>query len=100
MATHEYHRGEMDIRDQKATWDGFITGSVWGGLMIILMVGHATLAIAIGLHWAVSLGLMAAVGFGAGVLMNLGGRWMASVVVLIVLALIVQALIWLFGVVL
>jgi len=100
MATHEYHRGEMDIRDQKATWDGFITGSVWGGLITILLVGHATLALAIGLNWAISLGLMAIVGFGAGVLMNLGGRWMATVVVLIFLALIVQALIWLFGAVL
>ncbi|HRJ01946.1 MAG TPA: aa3-type cytochrome c oxidase subunit IV [Hyphomonas sp.] len=100
MATHDYHRGEMDIRDQKATWDGFITGSVWGGLIIILMVGHATLAIAIGLNWAVSLGLMTVVGVAAGLLMNLGGRWMATVVVLFVLALIVQALIWLFGAVL
>jgi Bacterial aa3 type cytochrome c oxidase subunit IV len=97
MATHEYHRGEMNIQDQKATWGGFITGSVWGGLIIILMVGHATLAIAIGLPWAVSLGIMAIVGFGAGVLMNLGGRWMATVVVMIFLALLVQAMIWLFG---
>lgn len=100
MATHEYHRGEMDIRDQKSTWNGFITGSVWGGMIILLMVGHATLAVAIGMNWAISLGLMALVGFGVGLLMNLGGRWMATVVVLIVLALIVQALIWLFGVVL
>jgi len=100
MATHEYHRGEMDIRDQKATWDGFITGSVWGGLLIILMVGHAVLAIAVGLPWAVSLGIMAIVGFGAGGFMNLGGRWMATVVVMIVLALLVQAMIWLFGAVL
>ena len=100
MATHEYHRGEMDIRDQKATWDGFITGSVWGSLIIILMVGHATLAIAIGLNWAVSLGLMTIVGVASGLLMNLGGRWMATVVLLFVLALIVQGLIWLFGAVL
>ena len=47
-----------------------------------------------------SVGLMAIVGFGAGVFMNLGGRWMATVVVMIVLALIVQAFIWLFGVLL
>jgi hypothetical protein len=90
----------MDIRDQKATWEGFVTGSVWGGLITILMVGHATLALAMGLNWAVSLGLMAIVGFGTGVFMNLGGRWMATVVVMIILALIVQAMIWLFGAVL
>ena len=100
MATHEYHRGEMDIQDQKATWSGFITGSVWGGLITILIVGHATLALAIGMNWAISLGLMAITGFAAGMFLNLGGRWMATVVVLIVLALIVQAMIWLFGAVL
>lgn len=100
MASHEYHRGEMDISGQKATWDGFITGSVWGSLIIILMVGHATLSIAIGLNWAVSLGLMTIVGVAAGLLMNLGGRWMATVVVLVILALITQAMIWLFGAVL
>ena len=100
MASHDYHHGDMDISDQKATWDGFLTGSVWGGLIIVLMVGHAVLSIAIGMNWAISLGLMAIVGFAAGVLMNLGGRWMATVVVLIVLALIVQAMIWLFGAVL
>jgi hypothetical protein len=100
MASQEYHRGEMDIHDQKSTWDGFITGSTWGSLITIMIVGHATLAIAIGLPWAVSLGLMAILGFGAGLFMNLGGRWMATVVVMIVLALIVQAFIWLFGILL
>ena len=48
MAASEYHRGEMDITDQKATWDGFIIGSIWGSLLVILTVGYATLAIAIG----------------------------------------------------
>lgn len=100
MASQEYHRGEMDISGQKATWDGFITGSVWGSLITIMIVGYATLAVAIGLHWTVSLGLMAIVGSGSGLLMNLGGRWMATVVVMIVLALIVQAFIWLFSVIL
>ena len=100
MATHEYHHGDMDIRDQKATWDGFLTGSVWGGMLIVLMVGHAVLAVAIGLNWMISLGIMAIVGFAAGLLLNLGGRWMATVVVMIGLALVVQAFIWLFGAVL
>ncbi|MBY9066396.1 aa3-type cytochrome c oxidase subunit IV [Hyphomonas sp. WL0036] len=98
MASQEYHRGEMDIHAQKATWDGFMVGSVWGSLIIIMTLGYAALAIAIGLHWVVALGLMAILGFGAGIFMNLGGRWMATVVVMIVLALIVQGFIWLFNV--
>ncbi len=91
MAGETYHRGEMDIRGQKATWDGFITGSIWGMLMITLIVGHAILALALGVHWAVSLVLMAIVGVVAGLAMNLGGRWLAAVAALFILGLVVQA---------
>jgi len=100
MATSEYHHGEMDIQAQQSTWDGFITGSVWGGLLIILSVGYAVLAVAIGMNWMVSLGLMAIVGFAAGLFLNLGARWMATMVLLILLALVVQGFIWLFSVLL
>lgn len=100
MATSEYHHGEMDIQAQKATWDGFITGGVWGGLMLFLSIGYAVLAVAIGMNWMVSLGLMAIVGFAAGLFLNLGGRWMATMVLLILLALVVQGFIWLFSVLL
>ena len=98
MAASEYHHGEMDIHDQKATWDGFIRGSTWGGLILTLMIGHAILAVAIGLHWAVSMGLMTVVGIAAGLFLNLSGRWYATMVILIGLGLFVQFMIWLFGV--
>jgi Bacterial aa3 type cytochrome c oxidase subunit IV len=97
MSQHEYHRGEMDISDQTATWKGFITGSTWGGLLIILSVGYATLALALGMNWMIALGLMAAVGVLAGLFLNLGGRWMATVVLLAGMALLVQGCIALFG---
>lgn len=100
MASQDYHRGEMDIHDQKATWGGFITGGTWGALILLMTIGYAVLAVAIGLHWMVSLGLMAATGIGAGLFLKLGGRWMATVVVLIALALVVQGFIWLFNVLL
>lgn len=100
MAASEYHHGEMDITDQKATWNGFLVGSTWGGLITIMIIGYATLAIAIGINWMVSLALIAAVGIVAGLLLNLGGRWLATVVMLIITALVVQFFIWLFGVVL
>ena len=90
----------MDISAQKATWDGFMVGSIWGSLLVILTVGYATLAVAIGMNWMISLGLMAVFGIVAGLVMNLGGRWMATVVLMVVLALIVQLFIALFGLVL
>lgn len=100
MATSDYTRGEMDISSQKATWDGFIKGSTWGSMITILVVGYATLALAAGMNWMVALGLMAIVGIGGGLFMKMGARWMATVVLMIVLALVVQGFIWLFGAVL
>ncbi len=98
MASHEYHHGEMDISDQASTWKGFLAVSLWSGLIIILSVGYATLAVAVGMNWMIALGIMAAVGIIVGLLLNMGGRWMATVVLLVILALIVQTFIWLFGV--
>ncbi|MDX1292399.1 MAG: aa3-type cytochrome c oxidase subunit IV [Hyphomonas sp.] len=100
MAASEYHRGDMDISAQKATWDGFVKGSVWGSLLVILTLGYATLSVAIGMNWIIALGLMAVFGIAVGLFMNLGGRWMATVVLLVILALVVQLFIALFGLVL
>ena len=89
MAASEYHHGEMDIHDQQATWDGFIKGTTWGSLILALMLGHAVMTIALGLHWAVSLGLMALVGIGSGIVLNLGGRWYATLVILLLTGLFI-----------
>jgi hypothetical protein len=32
--SHDYHRGEMDIHEQQATFDGFNHMTKWGSLMI------------------------------------------------------------------
>ena len=71
-----------------------------GSLLIILTVGYATLAVAIGMNWMIALGLMTVFGIVSGLVMNLGGRWMATVVLMVVLALVVQLFIALFGLVL
>ena len=34
----DYHRGEMDIAEQKATFHGFIAMSKWGSLLIAVGV--------------------------------------------------------------
>jgi hypothetical protein len=94
---NDYHHGDMDIADQESTWKGFLAFSLWGGLITILTVGYATLAVAIGMNWMIALAMMAVVGIVAGLLMNMGGRWMATVVLLVILALIVQGAIALFG---
>ena len=32
--SHDYHRGEMDIHEQQATFDGFNLMTIWGSLII------------------------------------------------------------------
>lgn len=39
----EYHRGEMDISEQEATYKGFNTMSAWGSLIIATGILMATL---------------------------------------------------------
>ena len=97
MAGSDYVHGSMDIEEQKRTWDGFITGSVWGSFIIILAVAYATLALATGLHWMVALGICVALGIGGGLLLGMGGAWIATVIGLTALAVIVQLLIAIFS---
>lgn len=97
MATSDYQHGEMDIQDQSATWSGFLTASTWSGLITILVVAYSTFALAMGMNWMIALGLCAIVGVAAGMLLNMGGRWLATLAGLILLALIVQGFIALFG---
>lgn len=93
MTVSDYHRGEMNIADQEATWKSFLTFSLWGGLILALILGHAILAIAIGMHWLISLSLMVIAGLVAGVVMRMGGAWFATVGGLAALGIFVQIII-------
>jgi len=93
MASADYSRGEMDIAEQTRTWDGFIRASVWGSAIITLVIGYATLAIPLGLNWMVALVLCAGAGVIGGLMMNMGGAWIATVVGLSGLAVVIQLII-------
>lgn len=93
MADTDFVHGEMDISSQKATWDGFLKGGIWGGFLIFLVLAHLTLTIAIGLHWLISLVILAGVGIVGGLALGMGGAWIAAVVALSGLAIIVQIVI-------
>lgn len=97
MAGADYTHGEMDITEQERTWNGFMTASTWGGLIIILMVAHSTFTLAMGMNWMVSLFLCLVGGVVAGMALSLGGAWLATMIGLTVLAVIVQIFIALFG---
>ncbi|MEO1028032.1 MAG: aa3-type cytochrome c oxidase subunit IV [Pseudomonadota bacterium] len=97
MAGADYTHGEMDIAEQERTWNGFMTGSVWGGLLIMLVVAHSTFTLAMGMHWMVSLVLCLIGGVVAGMALNLGGAWLATTIGMAVLAVIVQIFIGIFS---
>jgi len=97
MAGSDYTHGEMDIAEQNRTWDGFIKGTLWSSFIIGLLVAYSTLTVALGMHWAVALGLCVIGGIVGGMALGMGSAWMATVVLLAALAVIVQVMIILFG---
>ncbi|MEO0882301.1 MAG: aa3-type cytochrome c oxidase subunit IV [Pseudomonadota bacterium] len=97
MADTDYVHGEMDIAEQEQTFEGFLTGTVWGSGLIILIVGYATLTLSTGMHWVVALALMAGLGIAGGAFMGMGIAWIATVIGLTALAVVVQVLIGVFS---
>lgn len=94
-------RGEMDIRDQKETFDGFIATSIWTSGLIIQTVALLTLAFAIGLGWWPGFFAFVALGIGAGFIFKMPAVYWAVQVALWVLmgvgGMIVPALAGLMG---
>jgi hypothetical protein len=66
-------------------------------MLVILTVGYATFTLTMHIPWIGALIGFAVFGIAAGMLMNMGGAWIATVVGLGVLALFIQVMIWLGG---
>ncbi|MEM9670286.1 MAG: aa3-type cytochrome c oxidase subunit IV [Pseudomonadota bacterium] len=97
MAGSEYTHGEMNIAEQQRTFDGFITGTIWGSAILIMVVGYATLTLAGGMHWMIALALTAGAGIAGGAFMGMGVAWIAAVIGMTALAVVLQVLISLFS---
>lgn len=85
MGSHSDARGNMDIRDQKETFEGFLSASVWTGGLIIQSVALLTLAFAIGLGWWAGMGALVAIGIAFGFAFKLPGVYWATQIVIWVL---------------
>jgi len=97
MSETEYQRGGMDISAQKKMWDGFMKSSAIGGLLTVLLVGFLTFVFAMGMHWAVALGVTLIAGLLIGLAMNLGTGWIITMAGFAVLVVIVRILMAFFG---
>jgi hypothetical protein len=85
----------MDMSARRAAWRGFGTLVAWLSLLILIVVGYSTFTLTMGVPWIGAMIAFALFGIAAGLLMNLGGAWIATVVGLCVLAVFIEILIWL-----
>lgn len=97
MASADYTRGKMDISEQSRTWSGFLTGTVWGTGLLLIIVAYLTFTLTLGMHWMVALVLCAGAGIVGGLLLGMGGTWLVTVVGLAALAVFVQVIIFIAG---
>ena len=69
--------GSMDVQDQKATFHGFISATVWTCTLIAQFVALLTLAFAIGDGWWAGLGVFVIVGVLVGLVFRMSGAYWA-----------------------
>lgn len=77
--------GSMDIQDQKSTFHGFISATIWTCTLIAQAVALLTLAYAIGDGWWAGLGAFIALGVAVGLLFRMSGAYWAVQIALWVL---------------
>jgi hypothetical protein len=85
----------MDMSARRGMWKAFGHFTAWGSMLVILVVGYATFTLTMHIPWIGALIGFSAFGIAAGLLMGMGGAWVATVIGLGVLALFIQVLIWL-----
>ncbi len=85
----DYNRGGMTIAEQKETFSGFMSLTVWGSALTAAIVFALTLIFAAGVAWPVGVLSGAAVGVVAGLVLGLKTGWYAVVVALTVLGFII-----------
>lgn len=94
-------RGGMNIQDQRETFDGFLTATVWTCVLIAQAVALLTLAFAIGAGWWAGMAAFVALAVAAGLVFKMSGVYWAVQIAMIVLlglgGLIVPALAGLMG---
>jgi hypothetical protein len=78
-------RGGMDIQDQRETFGGFLSATIWTCTLIAQSVALATLAFAIGSGWWAGLGAFVAIGIAAGLIFRLPAIYWAIQIALWVL---------------
>lgn len=77
----DYHRGEMEVGQHKATFAGFLAATAWGSALVVMGVALLVVAFAMGAGWFAGVAVWAIVGAGAGAFLRLGAAWWATLIV-------------------
>lgn len=85
-AADDYERGDMDIAEQRRTFSGFMSATVWSSAWLVMTLLGATLIFAVGVSWPIAIAIAAVVGLIIGFFLNLGAGWIATVVATVIVA--------------
>ena len=96
MGNADYSPGEMDISDQKSTWNGFMKASAFAGLLTLVGVAFLTFTFAMQMDWLLSLVICLVAGVAIGFVMNLGSAWMIAMVLFAVTTVVFRIFIAIF----
>lgn len=75
-----YNRGDMKVDAQGRTFSGFMGGTVYGGVMVALVVIMPTLVFAVGMHWLSALVATVILGFILGAVLKLKGAYYVGLI--------------------
>ena len=89
----DYHRGDMNIAEQKHTFDSFISVSVFSAAVLGLVIMYLSLVFGTDLGWLTAFLITAIVGGVFGVLLKQGTAYWLTVAILGVITIIAGFLI-------
>ena len=93
----DYQRGEMDISEHKATFDGFMDVSIYSTLVTGVTVLFLTLVFGADFSWFTSLFISAILAFGGGFMFKRGVAYWATIILLGLIGVLVGGGLALFG---
>lgn len=95
----DYQRGQMDIRDQEATFKGFMVVGVWATCLTAVGVLFLTLVFAMGWPVMPSVGVIFVAGIFGGLMVKLPSLWYVVLTLLSAGILVVNGIINVMGVI-
>jgi hypothetical protein len=72
--------GQMEIGSHRAMFSGFLKAVEWSCVFLAMLLALTVFSFAVGLGWWTGLVAWAVIGVLAGLLMNMGGAWWATVI--------------------